>query len=476
MLPRLIPLRPRRPLELWGGVECTFNRVDDEYFDQFHWSGHDSRIEDLDAIASLGIRTLRYPVLWERIAPEHPEEREWSFSDERLGRLRELGITPIAGLVHHGSGPRYTDLLDPCFPEKLAAHARAVATRYPWLEYYTPVNEPLTTARFSALYGHWYPHHCDPLSFARALINQMRGVMLAMQEIRRINPEAKLVQTEDMGLVWSTPALAYQADFENERRWLSFDLLCGRVGPDHPMAHYFRWIGLPDCEYLPLQETPCPPDIMGLNYYLTSERFLDEHVDRYSPECRGGNGQHEYADVEAIRVCANGIAGAGSILGEAWERYGLPLAITEAHLGCTHDEQARWLWEVWNEALAAQRTGIDVRAVTSWSLLGSYNWHNLVTRNEGHYEPGAFDLHNGTLEPTILTQVIRDLAAGKHPTHPVLATNGWWRQPERLQFPIRDPHQKMTYESNGHLNAGNNRTTPYLERDEISGLVAATTY
>lgn len=446
MLSHLIPFRPRPSLELWGGVECTFNRVGEEYFDQFHLSGHYERCDDLDAIAGLGIGTLRYPVLWERVAPDSPDQYDWSFADERLGRLRELEITPIVGLVHHGSGPRYTDLLDPCFPEKLADYARAVATRYPHLEYYTPVNEPLTTARFSALYGHWYPHKNDALSFARALLNQVRGVMLAMQEIRRINPRAKLVQTEDMGRAWSTPALAYQADFENERRWLSFDLLCGRMQGDHPMAHYFRWLGVRDEEFVPLQETPCPPDIMGLNYYLTSERFLDERWKRYPAECRGSNGQHEYSDVAAVRVCTSGIAGAGSILSEAWQRYGLPLAITEAHLGCTREEQARWLVEVWNQAKSAQRAGADVRAVAAWSLLGAHNWNSLVTRNDGHYEPGAFDMRGGKLHPTLLAEIIRDLAAQKQPVHPVLATPGWWRQPTRLQFAARRPHQTVSFE------------------------------
>ena len=61
------------------------------------------------------------------------------------------------GLVHHGSGPAGTDLLDEGFAEGLARFARAVAERFPWVEDWTPVNEPLTTARFSALYGHWYP-------------------------------------------------------------------------------------------------------------------------------------------------------------------------------------------------------------------------------------------------------------------------------------------------------------------------------
>jgi len=55
--------RANRP-ELWAGVECTINRVGDEYFDQLRFSGHRDRLEDLDRFAALGIRTLRYPVLW----------------------------------------------------------------------------------------------------------------------------------------------------------------------------------------------------------------------------------------------------------------------------------------------------------------------------------------------------------------------------------------------------------------------------
>src|SRR5947209_10596859 len=172
------------PLELWGGVECTINRVGDTYFDQLERNGHLRRLEDLDLFAELGIRAIRYPVQWERIAPKGLEQADWSWSDERLGRLRALGIRPIVGLVHHGSGPRHTSLLDPSFADGLATFARAVAERYPWIESYTPVNEPLTTARFSGLYGHWYPHGRDDVTFMRALLIQCRAVVLAMEAIR----------------------------------------------------------------------------------------------------------------------------------------------------------------------------------------------------------------------------------------------------------------------------------------------------
>src|SRR5438309_2172105 len=170
-----------RRLELWGGIECTRNRVRNGYLDQLQWNGHDRRPDDLDRIAELGIRTLRYPVLWEQVAPDRPEGLHWERVDARLARLRRAGLRPIAGLVHHGSGPRYTHLGDRSFAVGLAEFARRVAERYPWLDHYTPVNEPLTTARFSGLYGLWYPHGRDGATFVRCLLNECRAVVLAMR-------------------------------------------------------------------------------------------------------------------------------------------------------------------------------------------------------------------------------------------------------------------------------------------------------
>ena len=93
----------RAAIELWAGVECTVNRVGDMYFDQLERNGHARRIEDLDRLAELGVRTVRYPALWERIAPDGLAQASFSWTDERLGKLRELGIRPILGLVHTGA-------------------------------------------------------------------------------------------------------------------------------------------------------------------------------------------------------------------------------------------------------------------------------------------------------------------------------------------------------------------------------------
>jgi dTDP-4-dehydrorhamnose reductase len=417
--------------EVWGGIECTRNRVGDAFFDQLSRSGHDRRASDLDRIAALGIHALRYPALWEHVAPRGLDTADWRRTDRRLTRLRALGVRPIVGLVHHGSGPAHTSLVDPSFGTGLAAYARAVAERYPWVDAYTPVNEPLTTARFSGLYGHWYPHGRDEPTFVRALIEQCRAIVLAMAEIRAVRPDAALVQTDDLGAAHGTAPLQSQVALENERRWLAWDLVAGRIDRDHPLEGWLRRAGATERELAWFLEHPTPADVVGVNHYLSSERFLDHRVDRYPYEPVGGNGERRYVDVLAARFIDRERVGPRGVLEAAWQRYGRPVAITEAHNSGHREEQVRWLDEVWRAACDARRDGADVRAVTVWSLLGAYGWDTLVTGATDTYEPGPFDLGGGEPRPTALAEAVRDLATRGAIAHPVAAAPGWWHRPEQ---------------------------------------------
>jgi len=422
------------PLELWAGPECTLNRVGERFFDQLIASGVDDRLDDLDRLASLGIRRMRFPIIWERVERSRGE-LDWGWTDSRLERLQALGVAPIAGLLHHGSGPAWTDMLDPAFPELLAEFAARAAERYPWIDAWTPVNEPLTTARFSGLYGHWYPHRSDDVGFVRCLLGEMRGTVLAMRAIREFNPKAMLVQTEDLGKISSTPRLAYQADFENLRRWLSFDLLTGKVGPEHGLWDYLVNSGASETELLAFRDEPCPPDIVGINSYLTSERHLDERIELYPEHLIGGNGRHRYADVETVRVAGEIVGSFEARLQETHERYGLPMAITEVHLGCSREEQLRWLNQAWIVAERLRERGLDIRGLTCWAAFGSFDWNSLVTRWEGHYEPGLWDVRSTPPRETAIAKLARQLGHGQKPDHPALQGPGWWQRESRIKHP-----------------------------------------
>lgn len=426
------------PIELWAGPECTVNRVGDQYYDQMAMTGHDRRIEDIDRLAALGASAVRYPVLWEKVAPNGLASADWSWTDERLERLIGLGVNPIAGLLHHGSGPADLDLLHPDFVPRFAEYAEAVANRYPWLTDYTPVNEPLTTARFSCLYGRWYPHRSDDESFVRALLNECRATVAAMAAIRRVNPHARLVQTEDFGYTRSRPGLEYQAQHENERRWLSLDLLTGAVRPSHPLWRWLLASGATRAELHEFADSPCPPDVIGLNYYVTSERYLDERLELYPEWAAGGNEHDQYADVEAVRVPGQIVTGHAGLLRQAWERYERPLALTEVHLGSSREEQLRWLLEAWDAVRLAHNEGIDVRALTVWAAFGSCDWDSLVTELRGHYEPGLFDARSDPPRPTALARAFEALASGQSFDHPALEGVPWWRSEGRYQYGIAE--------------------------------------
>jgi dTDP-4-dehydrorhamnose reductase len=421
-------------LQLWAGHECTVNRVGDSFFDQTVMSGHHDRIGDLDRFASLGVSALRYPVLWERVAPDTAPD--WRWSDQRLARIADLGMRPIVGLLHHGSGPASTNLLDPAFPARFAQYAEKVAERYPWITDWTPINEPLTTARFSALYGHWYPHARHPRAFVRALLNQIDATRLAMRAIRRHVPNARLVQTEDLGQTFATPKLTYQAEFENERRWLTWDLLSGQVDRAHPIWAWLAGRGEDvEARLAAIAGDPAPPDVIAVNHYLTSERLLDHRVERYGAHLHGGNGRDRYVDIEAVRALAEGPAGIEDLLDQAWARYGRTIAVTEVHNHCTREEQMRWFHEAWAAALCARMRGADIEAVTAWNLLGGFDWMHLLTRAEGTYESGVYDLrHPQGPRETAMVPLLRSLARGERKLHPVLAVPGWWRRDVRFEY------------------------------------------
>ncbi|MBA2407144.1 MAG: sugar nucleotide-binding protein [Chitinophagales bacterium] len=433
-------------LEWWGGIECTINRVQNTFIDQLEFSGHYTREEDLDLIADLGIKTLRYPLLWEKHQPLANQEIDWSWAERRLHRLKELHIEPIVGLVHHGSGPAYTDLLDPLFADKLADYAELFIKKFPWVKHITPINEPLTTARFAGLYGLWHPHKKDEAAFVRMFLNECKGIVLAMKKIRTINPDATLIQTEDLGKTYSTSLLTYQADFENERRWLTSDILCGKVSQTHLFWDYFKRLKIPESELYWFLENPCVPDVLGFNYYITSERYLDENLHHYPSHTHGGNHYHQYADVEAIRINHSMPGGLSTLIKEAWVRYKLPIAITELHLNCTREQQVRWMQYGWNNAVMLRNEGVNLVAITAWSIFGSFGWNKLLAGQEHfHYEPGIFDIRSKKPRLTSIGHFIRDKIKGQDP-HPVCFGKGWWEMNNRF-YVKKSAHRQINYPS-----------------------------
>ncbi|WP_243745509.1 family 1 glycosylhydrolase [Segetibacter sp. 3557_3] len=133
---------------LIGLADGTMKRVD-----EMEKTGHYSRWEeDFQLVGELGIQFLRYGPPYYR-THLGPGRYDWSFADETFTRLKQLGITPLADLCHFGVPDWMGNFQNPSFPYYFAEYAKAFALRYPWVQFYTPVNEIFIAATFSAQYG-----------------------------------------------------------------------------------------------------------------------------------------------------------------------------------------------------------------------------------------------------------------------------------------------------------------------------------
>ena len=424
--------RPRGPggLEIWGGVESSHLRVGDRVVDQLRGTGHASRLGDLDRLADLGVTAVRYPVLWGW--GTNGQETNWGWSDARVWGLLDRGIRPVVGLLHHGFGPTGINPFAPDYADRFAGYAGLVAARYPGIDF-LPINEPLTTARFAGLYGHWWPHGRDDRSFVLLLLQQILAIRAATMAIRQLAPEATVLASEDLGITQGSSGTQLAVDFDNERRWLTWDLLHGRVDDDHIMRPYLG--SVPDASFAldTLAIDPVPPDVLGIDHYITSDRYLDDRVEHFPARFRGeGHGMY-YADVEAVRVEGADIRPFARAIDETWRRYERPMVLAEVQLA--GDDAARVAW--WHEAVAAAHRarahGVDLRAVTSWSVFGAVDWASLFLEPGQLYEPGAYDAAGGVPRETLLADAVRATALGGAIGRP--SGHGWWHQPSRLEYP-----------------------------------------
>lgn len=329
--------------------------------------------EDFALVRELGLDHLRYGPPYYR-THLGPDKYDWSFADETFGELKRLGIVPIADLCHFGVPDWIGDFQNPDWPELFAGYARAFAERYPWIRFYTPVNEIFITATFSAQFGWWNERKKSDRAFVTALKNLARATVLAEYAIAEVQPGALFVQSESTEYFHPEHPDAQSAAYiYNQKRFLSLDLIYGH-DVHGCMYEYLMENGMTRDEYRWFMEhgfgaKPCC--IMGNDYYVTNEHLVSEDG--------------------TIRPSGE-IFGYYVLTKQYHDRYHLPVMHTETNLQDA-GRAPQWLWKEWANMVRLKQDGVPIIGFTWYSLTDQVDWDTALREENGHVNPlGLVDL------------------------------------------------------------------------------------
>jgi beta-glucosidase len=351
---------------IWAtGIEDTFivdphpetGRILDEYALTDHyeqWEG------DIDRVAELGVRAVRYGIPWYRVEPESGQF-DWSWTDRVLQRIVQHGVEPIIDLVHYGTPLWLEDsFLNPGYPDRVAAYGAAFAQQYRGLfRWLTPLNEPRVNAWYAGRVGQWPPYQRSWGGFARVLLAICRGIVQTEQAAREVVPELVSVHVDPTDL-YSTldPALEEEVRLRQELVFLALDLVLGRVGEDHPLRGWLQRRRIPEADVEWFRRHQARPDVIGINMYpMFSHKQL----------ARGRSGLRQKMPYAPPSVLAE-------LCRMYHRRYGLPIMVTETAAMGPVRRRAAWM----DGSIAAidevRAEGVPVVGYTWWPLFALVSW------------------------------------------------------------------------------------------------------
>ena len=356
------------------GIECSYPTIDKGRTrrDQLEECGHYKHWKkDLQLVKDLGLKVLRYGLPYYKIH-QAPDKYDWSFADEAMAEIKRLKITPILDLLHFGVPDWIGNFQNPELPVHFSKYAKAVAKRYPWVRYYTPVNEIYVTAKLSAKDGLWNEQLKSDRAFVTALKNIVAASILATQNIAQCRPDAIIVQSESAEYTHEAKSEKSAAvTLMNKQRLISLDLLYA-YPPDADVFTYLMDNGMTRKEYdWFMKGEPPGYQVMGNDYYGHNEKII-------KPD-------------NTIET-AEDVMGWYQITREYYQRYKKPVMHTETNI-FDAAQAPGWLWKQWINILRMRADGVPVLGFTWYSLVDQIDWDCGLAKKNNHVNAcGLYDL------------------------------------------------------------------------------------
>ncbi|RZK28709.1 MAG: glycoside hydrolase family 1 protein [Hymenobacter sp.] len=356
------------------GIECSYPTIDHGKTrrDMLAECDHYNRYkEDLGLVKEMGLKVLRYGLPYYNIQ-KAPGKYDWEFADLAMAEMQRLGITPILDLMHFGVPDWIGNFQNPELPVFFAEYCEEVAKRYPWVRYYTPVNEIYVTAKMSGKDGAWNEQLKSDKGFVTALKHATAASIMGTQKIAKHRPDCVIVQSESAEFTHElraerTPAV----QLENLLRFTSLDLLYAHH-PEGEVVNYLYDNGMTRQEYEWFMGGEPPGyQVMGNDYYGRNEKIMLP------------NGE----------ICTSmDVLGWATITHDYYQRYKKPVMHTETNV-FDANEAPTWLWKQWVNILRLRKEGVPVLGFTWYSLIDQIDWETGLAEKKGTVNAcGLFDL------------------------------------------------------------------------------------
>ena len=352
---------------MWAaGIENTFvpqSKPGHRPLDEYELMGHYTNWrEDLSLTKDLGLNALRWGIPWYKVEPERGKF-DWDWVDEVIHYLVEdMKVVPIIDLMHYGC-PFWLkkEFANKNYPKYVAEYAARFAERYKHLvSWYTPLNEPIINSLMCGMRGLWPPYLKGDKGYIKIMMQLARGIIQTVDAIKAIDPDSVMVHVEAAGLTRTVrDDLESLANEEEHRGYLCFDLITGRLKHDHLLFSWLVRNGTDPTAIIELHENKIELDVIGLNFYpqwSTKQLYIDKKgrlsFRETEPE---GDGFHE-------------------LISNYYERYRVPIMITETSAVGNDEIRERWLEASVSTIKTLRSEGVPVIGYTWFPLFTMIDW------------------------------------------------------------------------------------------------------
>jgi beta-glucosidase/6-phospho-beta-glucosidase/beta-galactosidase len=308
---------------------------------------------------------------WRLTEPE-PATYDWSWWDRALALCERHGLVPIVDLCHFGLPDHYDGFIDTRWVDGFARYVDAFLARYHEPMFFTPVNEPMITAMFSAHLGMWNDRRTSRDDYFRALANVTLANLEAIARVAA-DRDGWWIGAEGFGChLAATPGAEPAAGAARALEQLVWDLHFG-IEPPPEAADVYAVVDDALLGRIDALAGPSRRVVAGHDFYPVSvtvhggdarDLSIEERVGAYEREAR-----------------------------RWYARYGRPFWVSEtSNLGLPVDDGPAWLARVVTAVDRLCADGLPARGVCWYSRGDQYDWQTALTVPVGAVtEVGLFD-------------------------------------------------------------------------------------